>query len=104
MRGVMRLGNSKYRRLLKRLPDDAKAILESLEEHEFFVENFSPQYMGWSMDILVNSKRFNMIKEWHQVFVSEVAETGIHQIWPKEKETDEYEPKNIAHAIIAKIA
>ena len=90
--------------MLKRLPGDAKAILELLEEHECFVENYSPQYMGWSMDVLVNTKRFNMVKEWHQVFVSEVAETGKYQIWPKEKETEEYEPKNIAHAIKTKIA
>ena len=100
----MRLENSKYRRMLKRLPDDARAILDLLEEHDYYVENYSSQYMGWSMDVLVNAKRFNLVKEWDQVFVSEVAETGKHQIWPKEIETDVYEPKNIAHAINTKIA
>ena len=45
MRGVMRLENSKYRRMIRRLPDDAKTIFELLGEEDCFVESYSPQYM-----------------------------------------------------------
>ena len=90
--------------MLKRLPEDAKAILESLDVNEYFVENYSPLYMGWAMDVLVDSKRFNLVKEWHQVFVSEVTESGKHQIWPKDEKTEGYEPNNVAQVIKSKIA
>ena len=104
MRGVMRLENSKYRRMIKRLPDDVKAILESLDGNDWYLEKYSPQYMGWAMDVLVDSKRFNLVKEWHQVFISEINESGMDKFWPKDEETKNYEPKDVANAIRAKIA
>jgi len=56
------------------------------------------------MDVLVNARRFNLVKEWHQVFVSEITESGKHQLWPNDEESKDYEPKYVVQAIQAKIA
>ena len=95
--------NSKYRRMLSRLPEDLKNIVEGLES-EYIVENYTPQYMGWSVDVVIRSKRFNLEKEWHQVFVSEVSNEGNNHLWPKENQKNNLGLENVAGVINGLIA
>ncbi|WP_126452463.1 hypothetical protein [Sulfuriflexus mobilis] len=95
--------NSKYRRMLNRLPEDIKTILEGLGS-EYIVENYNPQYMGWSVDIVIKSKRFNLVKEWHQVFISEIKNEGNIHLWPEKDKKSNLELENVAGVINELIA
>ncbi|MEW8256276.1 MAG: hypothetical protein AB2747_18100 [Candidatus Thiodiazotropha taylori] len=84
--------------MLNRLPEDIKTIIEGLGS-ECIVENYISQYMGWSVDIVIRSKRFNLVKEWHQVFISETTKEGSNHLWPKKDQTNNLGLKNVAEAI-----
>ena len=90
--------------MLKRMPEDAKAIVDSLGDFGCFVENYSSQYMGWAMEVLVKTKRFNLVKEGHQVFVTEVIGDAKYRIWPKDENFQQATPSDVAKVIKSKIA
>jgi len=89
--------------MLNRLPEDIKTILEGLSS-EYIVENYNPQYMGWSVDIVIKSKRFNLVKEWHQVFISEIKSEGSIHLWPEKDQKSNLELENVAGVINELIA
>lgn len=99
----MRNMNSKYKRKLKRLPEDIKIILEGLAS-EYLVENYASQYMGWSVDIVINLHRFNLVKEWHQVFITEITNEGNKHIWPEKEQNNNIGLENVAKVINDHIA
>jgi hypothetical protein len=90
--------NSKYRRMLGRLPEDIKTIIAGLGS-EYIIENYISQYLGWSVHIVIKSKRFHLVKEWHQVFISEITNEGSSHLWPKNDQTTNLGLENVAEVI-----
>lgn len=84
--------------MLKRLPEDIKSILEGLSS-DYTVENYSSQYMGWNVDVISSSRRFNLVKEWNQVFISEVIDKQTVNVWPMKGQTKDLEIDKVAEVI-----
>ena len=95
--------NSKYKRMLRRLPEDIKTILDGLAS-VYLVENYSSQYMGWHVDIVIGSQCFNLVKEWHQVFISINNKEGSKHLWPEKGQDKNLGIEHVAEVINAKIA
>ena len=56
------------------------------------------------MEVLVKTKRFNLVKEGHQVFVTEVIGDAKYRIWPKDENFQQATPSDVAKVIKSKIA
>ena len=95
--------NSKYKRMLSRLPEEIQKILEGLSS-EYLVDNYTAQYMGWSVDIVIGSQRFNLVKEWHQVFISIDNKEGSKYLWPEKGQDKNLGIEHVAKVINAQIA
>ena len=89
--------------MLSRLPEDLNTILEGLST-QYLVENYSPQYMGWSVDVIIGTHRYNLVKEWHQVLIAEFDGKKMNHLWPKKGQTDNMGIEQVAAVINGNIA
>jgi hypothetical protein len=73
----MQEDNSKYRRMLKRLPAELREILDALKSR-YTVESYAPQYLGWAAEVRVSSHRFQLVAEFKHIVVSETVDGVEH--------------------------
>ena len=66
----MQRSNSRYRRMLGRLPAEFAEILTGLSA-DYRVLHGVSQYMGWSGEIEIGSRQFSLISEGGRVCLSE---------------------------------
>ncbi len=68
--------------MIKRLPDELKKILDSLE-YKYYVNEFHSQYMGWAININIGSKQFNLTCEAKNILISELTNDEYVSVYPE---------------------
>jgi len=89
----MQRSNSRYRRMLRRLPAELAEILAGLSA-DYRVLHGVSQYMGWSGEIQIGSRRFTLISEGGRVCLSERSMPS--STWPGVGSPGSLLPKEVA--------
>jgi hypothetical protein len=87
--------NSKYRKLLSRLPEEMKELMASLKEDCYILDYLSGS-MGWKVDFSVQEKKFSLVYDrgYFSIYLNE------ENFYPKPDESlYSYSPRSYAKAI-----
>jgi hypothetical protein len=95
--------NSKYQRLLSRLPDELLAVLGKTLAN-WKVLSYKPGGPGWVADIEIKGRKFRLSSEYNYIGVEELLGSSFRGITPPEDQRKSISPEQVAALINEAIA
>jgi hypothetical protein len=96
------MNNNKYRRLLKKVPEDLSVVLANISA-EWVVLSYKTGGPGWSADIEVKGRKFRLNSEYNYIAVAEMVGSSFRAVRPQESYRINISPQQVAALINGEI-